>query len=199
MKRMNAKNPLLCRPKSAGKFWEKIYSAKIPAVAINNFKWHEKAFLSGITPKTKVLEIGAGSGRLVEFLLKRTNLRPENLAIADLTYGTIFSPALKRKVYSLVAKGKIRILSDNFESRNKPFLGGEKFDKIILSNFFVVKPKVPAEGVLSEHMHQFRWSFENLFPLMKVNGELFISEVRRPSGKFLSLLDKWSDEGRIKW
>ncbi len=95
----------------------------------------------------RVLEIGSGSGRLAEELRKKEGIKPSNYVMGDLTYRTRDAPALKRKIFSRVKKGKMQARQmdifrkpgniGKFDIIAVPFvLGTPKYLNAMLENYF---------------------------------------------------------------
>ncbi|MDO8538078.1 MAG: hypothetical protein Q7S21_04290 [archaeon] len=73
----------------------------------------DRDFFSSLKPNTKVLEIGAGTGRLADYLLKNSKLRPENYEIMDKRYGEKEMPFLRKKIFLLMKKRRIKVTKAN--------------------------------------------------------------------------------------
>ncbi len=95
----------------------------------------------------RVLELGAGSGRLANALIKKEHIKPENYVLGDIVYGTHEAPALKKKVFLNAKKGKTKVLPmdvfgrpgeiGKFHVIAVPFvLGKPKWLKAMLDNYF---------------------------------------------------------------
>lgn len=95
----------------------------------------DRTFFKSLSSKTKVLEIGAGSGRLMQFLLDHSALRSENVVLADIAYGSPSKmPPLKKGIYSLYKSGKIKLRkADMWASRFKK----SEFDHILVSEAMI--------------------------------------------------------------
>ena len=78
-----------------------------------------KKFLASLGPETKVLEMGAGSGRLTNFLLKNSSLRPENYTMFDLAYDKA-PPWFKRKVSAFINAGRLKLIKGDMFTYSYP-------------------------------------------------------------------------------
>ena len=109
----------------------------------------DDAFLKSISPQTKILEIGFGSGRLTKFLLKNTELRPENLQVIDSMYNNWDAnpldveyhgreinptkpkvPYVKRKIARLIARKRLTVIRAEATEHRYP---KDFFDHVIFS------------------------------------------------------------------
>ncbi len=69
-------------------------------------------FLQSLDDRTRLLEIGFGTGRFADYLLRHTRLQPENYELlGQETFEE--GPFLKRRVYDLVLKKKILLTRAN--------------------------------------------------------------------------------------
>ncbi len=87
----------------------------------------DREFFNSITPESRILEIGASSGTLTNYLLQRARVRPENYTIMDHMYA--LKIPLKRKVATLVKQGKVRQIAENYHSHN---FGTEQWNHILM-------------------------------------------------------------------
>ena len=78
-----------------------------------------KTFLKTLGPTTRMLEIGAGSGRLTEHLIKNTRLTPENYEIMDISYEQN-PPFLKKAIHLLKRRRRIKVTAGNMFEREYP-------------------------------------------------------------------------------
>jgi len=72
-------------------------------------------FLRSLTSQSRVLEIGFGSGRLANFLLKNSQLKPENFHLMDKEYIRDL-PYLNRLIRQLISKGRIKAVVGEMEN-----------------------------------------------------------------------------------
>jgi len=81
-----------------------------------------------------VLELGAGTGRLGDWLLKKTALRPEGYVAVDQIYGERPEVFMKARVWKQAKRGKIRLLKGNIWKPGPIHraLTGETFDHILI-------------------------------------------------------------------
>jgi SAM-dependent methyltransferase len=92
-----------------------------------------KDFLIKINENTRVLEIGSGSGRFADFLLRKTKLKPENLELMDLQFKKEDLPYLKSLVYRLQNKGKIKLTQGDLFTHDYK---GKFYDIVLIPNSF---------------------------------------------------------------
>ena len=147
------------------------------------FEWDKTGFFEGITPKTRILEIGAGTGRLAQKILK-TKARPENITLVDLAYTKNKIPSMKSNVYYLARKGRLKIFHGNLF---KPeFDKGKKFDKIIISHAFFPGREPGINRVRHGHsdipyldnkVEGLRRVVELYYPFLSKGGEMYFSPL----------------------
>jgi len=144
--------------------------------------------------KTKILEIGAGSGRLAQHLLKNTKLKPENYELFDAEYGDHL-PWLKRKIYSLSRQNKLKLTQGD--------MWNHKFPKNVYSHIFIPNAFFPdvqkdrelyseliikaREGKLEKSLAADLIGYKdclflqellnNLLPSLKSNGTIRVSHI----------------------
>ncbi|MFH1225636.1 MAG: hypothetical protein V1676_07620 [Candidatus Diapherotrites archaeon] len=108
--------------------------------------------------KTRILQIGAGSGRLAAWLFGMKKLRPENYDLMDLAYspkggkwdgsGVYF----KSRIANLLRAGKIRIMRGNMYSYKFSKEAHGRYDHILLPNaFFSSRVNLNAKGLQTMH------------------------------------------------
>ncbi|MFH0906377.1 MAG: hypothetical protein V1824_03495 [archaeon] len=98
----------------------------------------DSVFLKKLSPKSKIIEIGSGTGRLADYILNHSEINPVNYTMVDLDYALPRSgPFLNRHIFelynkSLKSKGKkgIELIA---ESAFK-FQPSERVEHIIISN-----------------------------------------------------------------
>ncbi|MEI7961043.1 MAG: hypothetical protein WCI04_01790 [archaeon] len=110
---------------------------------------------TGCGKNMRILEIGAGSGRLASHLMKTEKINPKNYVLADKEYGRARNTdegrgwILKRNIYQQVRKGNIQTIPANIFRRPPasmkgkfqviivPFVsGGTTFLSFLLKNYF---------------------------------------------------------------
>ncbi len=81
-------------------------------------RWHvrnlrlDSDFINSLNENARLLEIGPGTSRLTDYLLRNSSIKPENYELMDTMYaGSI--PFLKRRVSKLIRKGKLKTISAN--------------------------------------------------------------------------------------
>ena len=116
----------------------------------------DKPFLGSIGPNTRMLEIGYGSGRLTDYLLRSTRLAPGNLTIVDFAFPDA-GQYQKKRVFLAQKTGRIKRLTGNYMLQNYP---KNHFDHIILPESF---------------FNTFKGMLKKLAPALKTGGTLRIS------------------------
>ncbi len=142
-------------------------------------------FLDSLGPNTKILEVGAGSGRLTEFILKRSKIRPENYTILDYEFGRAVSAPLTRTVFSLLKKGKLRILGGNFLERD---FGKESYDHILVPQSFFMDSataknrrdlaRMHDTGYPDNRVNYLALIVEHLKPALRPKGSIRVSSIQ---------------------
>ena len=145
----------------------------------------DETFLNSINPQSKVLEVGAWTGRLASRILKRTKINPKNYELLDLFYAHGV-PALKKRVYYLQKKGKIKLSDENIIVKQLPpnyydhilipesffpesIVGKTIFEEMVDKGVQGGKGPVPAENAVLRQLVM------HLSPAVKVNGSIRIS------------------------
>ncbi|MDO8428635.1 MAG: hypothetical protein Q7S92_05480 [Candidatus Diapherotrites archaeon] len=124
----------------------------------------DSAFFSSLRSETRVLEIGSGTGRLTDYLLKRTPLKPENYELLDIAYGE-YLPYLKGKIYRLIKAGKLKASQGNMFTH--------KYSKKFYDHILVPEAYFPMNG-----QETLSGLVEQLMPALRENGALRITTVR---------------------
>ena len=119
----------------------------------------------------KVLEIGAGSGRLAKHLIYTKGIRPENYTIADLDYvGKGKGPFIVKEIQELVRTGRMRKIRLNALEAPSEQIG--KFNVILL-------PNVLPDGFLSSSPRRIAVLkiARNYAPLVEKGGCIIMNRV----------------------
>lgn len=161
-------------------------------------------------PEMRVLELGAGSGRLADFLIRKEHIRPSNYVLGDIVYGTHEAPALKRKVFSSAKKGRTKVRSlDIFEKPGNIgkfhliavsfVLGEPKWLTAMLDNYF---ERLAPGGIMVVGSAQYtNASIEHLTekvarnPFMRMEQ---LTEQEKETMQFLNRLHALRESGQIE-
>jgi len=170
--------------------WRGRYESFTPARYSRLFEWSKRRFLRGINENAKILEVGSGSGRLADFILRNSKCRPENYFMMDLAYKEKV-PFLKSKIFKLIKEKKIGVLAQDLFN---PKLKG-KFDKIIIAESFFVPERFFKKELRKSNLSGVHQEESDAFGLLKVidlylpllnpKGELFLSNCLPPDLKFV--------------
>lgn len=93
----------------------------------------DRAFFASLRPDTRILEIGAGTGRLADYLIAHTKLRPENYEILDKGYWKRSMPWLKKKIFLSAKNGKIKVTKADMWDHRYP---ENSYDHILVPESF---------------------------------------------------------------
>lgn len=88
---------------------------------------------TGCGANLKVLEIGGGSGRLADFLIRTEQINPANYVLSDKSYNDKRAWALKKKVFLARQQGKMKVMPLDAWKR-PPQSIGRGFHLIIMAN-----------------------------------------------------------------
>lgn len=121
-------------------------AARLPRWATFQVEGHlqtlglDNEFMQSLTPETRVLEIGAGTGRLANYLLKRTPLQPRNYILFDKAYEAI-PPALKRRIFRRWRKGRgsLKLVAGDYFTFDFGEIGTGKWHHIIMPESYFGK------------------------------------------------------------
>jgi hypothetical protein len=118
----------------------------------------------------KILEIGAGSGRLTKHLVKKFGFSPENYSIGDLDYakGKGKGPFLKSEVHKWVEKGKMKKFHLNLLTKPRKALGS--FNLILIPSVLpLIAPEKKLRAIDS--------ILKNYLPLLQQNGTIIVDRL----------------------
>jgi len=152
-----------------------------------NIEYHKnvfginEAFNKKITEKTKVLEIGAGSGRFADYLLRKTKLESKNLDLLDIQFKKDDLPYLKSLIWNLQKKGKLNLIQGNMYEHKL----NKKYDFIFVTSaiFTIRSPeiinKITTNIGKAKTVEQSQLKLEslnvlvnNLHPALNLGGEI---------------------------
>lgn len=169
-------------------------------------------FLKKINENTSVLEIGSGSCRFADFLLRKTKLKSNNLELMDVQFNQKDLPFLKSLIYKLNKQGKIRLTkADMFEHEYN-----KKYHFVFIPNsffsFVTFKDKVKRERFKEVVLKKYKGFLKefsltevkqveslNIF-LKKIDQSLYLNgEVRLNymSENILKLIKKTKSKNKI--
>ena len=119
----------------------------------------DEGFMRGITPQSRVLILGEGSGRLADYFFRKTALVPENLTLVDQAYGRS-KPGLKKQVFLLWKQGRLKLRKKNY------FAGVQgKFDHILLpESVFGPNSRENADETYGDFQKLLKKHLPNLLP-----------------------------------
>lgn len=161
--------------------WSRKYQAFNQEEHIRKLKLDNK-FFSSLKPDTKVLEIGSGTGRLTNYLLKHSRLQPENYHLLDNSYGENM-PWIKSRVKRLMNQGKIKYFNANMWTHEYP---KNTYDHILIpENFFIwTSPEYQEhEGITEAKINVLRKFVKKLEPALKPKGSIRISYIHEEAVK----------------
>tara|TARA_Y100000310_G_scaffold327376_1_gene393633 strand:+ start:4030 stop:4596 length:567 start_codon:yes stop_codon:yes gene_type:complete len=114
-------------------------------------------FLSSITPQTRILEVGFGSGQLTNFLMKKSALSPKNITLLDFDYRSL--EYVQSSVRRLIKKGVIKHIKSDVVDYNHP---ENAYDHIIMPE---------------SHFRRMGVTMDKLVPALKPGGTIRMSNV----------------------
>ncbi len=126
----------------------------------------DEAFLESVTPHTKILELGAGSGRLADYLLRKTKVDSSHYILADPAY-VGRPPGLKRRVYRLWKKGVVQLAPLSYTGK---IVG--KYHHILLPESVLASREDLYEKLIT--------LMRSLLPHVRAGGSLRMSYVPKP-------------------
>jgi len=173
-----------------------------------------KAFNKKITEKTKILEIGAGSGRFADYLLRKTKLESKNLDLLDSQFKKGDLPYLKSLIWNLQKKGKINLIQGNMYD----YKLNKKYDYIFVTSaiFTLRSPEIInkiIKNIGKAHtVEQSQLKLEslnvlvnNLHPALNLGGEIRLNYMPKniikmieEQIKFNPILKKYKIEDIVK-
>lgn len=178
-----------------------------PATHVERLKLDSKFFAS-LTGKSSVLEIGAGTGRLADYLLKHSRLKPENLDLMDRQYDK-HPPWLKKRIKALVDEGRLKLIEgDMYEF---PFK--KRYDHILIPEaFFNLASNVSPEfGKAHERVSRAAkkegWFVEDRLEnteafewfLDAVQTRILVERLEASVKAGGSIRISWFDDQTVKW
>lgn len=174
--------PIRDKPRLAWRYEYNAFSPKDQAAVLEL----GSNFLSSLSQNHHVLEIGAGTGRLADFLLRRSKLKPENYELLDLNYGPNM-PFVKKKVFLHHKSGRMKLIQADMFRHKYP---RNYYDHIIVSDALVpfnitaptgIRPKF-SESSKGSHLVNVEVGFlkilvGKLSPSLRTNGSIRICNV----------------------
>lgn len=139
----------------------------------------EQAIQAGSAHQLRVFEIGAGSGRLASYLVRKNQLNPENYVIGDLDYPKRpvqppIGPRLKRPTFTMVKKKGMKQIHTNLMTKAPTELT-QKFHLLIIPNVF--RPMVSMRDFKDREFAEklFGSILTHYLPLLEPNGIMVIN------------------------
>ncbi len=139
-----------------------------------------KLFLDSLGSNTRVLEVGPGTGRLADWLLRHSELDERNYEMLDLAYG-INPPYLKKRVFLLKQRRPNQARRGNVFTEILP---KEKYDHILLPRSFTPQTHPKYSEILGENQSEpeaysrvMKELLLKLAPSLKIQGSIRISYV----------------------
>jgi hypothetical protein len=164
----------------------------LPKSVVNAIKWKQHSpsyltnalkldskFLTSLTSETKILELGAGTGRLTNWILNNSKIKPENYTILDLVYSNT-KPSMKKKIALLIKKGKIKPIQEQILQHEYP---KNHYNHIFLPESFFPEFLAPEHiksyefksGVRKQNARIFEMLIKKLNPALKKGGTIRLS------------------------
>lgn len=164
-----------------------------PLYHSQKFGWKRRGFFESLTPHSRVLEVGASDGRLAQYVMSRSSVKPKNYVLMDFAYGGTCEvpryPRISKKEYDSYR----RVAGNLFFP---PFRGEKIFDKIIVPESFfsevsssnqgtqryIMKNLTPSERKIARGQFPTDAVFLHILlkkylPLLRKGGELYVSNI----------------------